>query len=539
MVTTLNFKSVIDLPKWRPLAAPPLYSAAGINIVNTCDLRNNEDRSPFIYHFMQILNAQNQLAIYNIKTDEWSRIAVPAAIGGGSVLAAATMMPSQGPRGTLAAGATTTTVTLTTALAAAVQINQLANRGDGRGYKIRIIGNAAGSSGKTEERYIVGNTSGTTPTITLDSALTFTPILGDAYEFLSGKLYFVATTNLFINYDLLTGISTNLTNTGIAVNEICLVPLDELYVPYDRNPGEGFFGILTATATAAATLTGQAVGGDASVLANEHRNFQIRIVEDVATPTAVGQRRNITSHTAGASPVYTVAAWTVQPSATAKYVIENNGDRIIMFQSGSTTIYNYTISTNAWSAAIWTNSINTPGNGLSFWAHQAFGIEPDTNKNVRHSFIYFTIGAGYRYLDIAGGATGAVSAAVTSVPPYFTTGFVPLGSAAVGQIASVQDPVTNQGRYLYFTNLNPGVNVTNVNQPQRLYRFDMRNSVLEMYGYLRFPTISAITSPNFAPYRTLAFTSFIDGSTKLGFLINTPLATSNAQVLAFGLPIIN
>ena len=66
---------------------------------------------------------------------------------------------------------------------------------------------------------------------------------------------------------------------------------------------------------------------------NEYRNFQIRIVEDTVNPTAVGQRRNITSHTAGASPVYTVPAWTVTPSANANFVIENNGDRILLWAS--------------------------------------------------------------------------------------------------------------------------------------------------------------------------------------------------------------
>ena len=71
---------------------------------------------------------------------------------------------------------------------------------------------------------------------------------------------------------------------------------------YDTDPGKGFFDVLTATATGATSITGTVAGADAAVLLNEYRNFQIRIVEDTVTPTAVGQRRNITSHTAGASP---------------------------------------------------------------------------------------------------------------------------------------------------------------------------------------------------------------------------------------------
>ncbi|WP_230679166.1 hypothetical protein, partial [Streptococcus pneumoniae] len=74
------------------------------------------------------------------------------------------------------------------------------------------------------------------------------------------------------------------------------VALDEQYVPYNHLPGEGFVRgtfahdtgrvSLAATATAAGTITGQSVGGDLAVLANEYRNFQIRIVQDTVTPAA-------------------------------------------------------------------------------------------------------------------------------------------------------------------------------------------------------------------------------------------------------------
>ena len=59
----------------------------------------------------------------------------------------------------------------------------LANRGGSGdyGYKIRIIGLSAG---KIEERFIVGNTAGTTPTVYLDKPLTFVPTSADKYEIL-------------------------------------------------------------------------------------------------------------------------------------------------------------------------------------------------------------------------------------------------------------------------------------------------------------------------------------------------------------------
>lgn len=59
----------------------------------------------------------------------------------------------------------------------------LANRGGSGdyGYKIRVIGKTAG---KVEERFIIGNTGGTTPTVTLDAPLSFTPTATDTYEIL-------------------------------------------------------------------------------------------------------------------------------------------------------------------------------------------------------------------------------------------------------------------------------------------------------------------------------------------------------------------
>jgi len=179
----------------------------------------------------------------------------------------------------------------------------------------------------------------------LDTALSFTPANGDTYEILSGKVYMLGAGVLaaasWKNLEISTNTQTSLSNTNLPATistEFSSIALDEQYVPYDHKPGEGFVigtgtydinspcGIrscLTATNSAAGTLTGQASGGDASVLQNEYRNFQIRIVEDTAIPTAVNQRRIIASHTAGASPVYTLGSnWAVTPSTTAKYVIE-------------------------------------------------------------------------------------------------------------------------------------------------------------------------------------------------------------------------
>jgi hypothetical protein len=118
------------------------------------------------------------------------------------------------------------------------------------------------------------------------------------------------------------------------------------------NSGDGYFGQLTATAATASVITGQAASGHAAVLANEYRKFQIRILQDTVNPTAVGQRRNIASHTAGSSAVYTASRnWTVTPSSRAVFVIENNGDRILLWYAANTSTFTYNITANAWDTA--------------------------------------------------------------------------------------------------------------------------------------------------------------------------------------------
>ncbi|MBI4644196.1 MAG: hypothetical protein HY743_10860 [Deltaproteobacteria bacterium] len=440
-------------------------------------------------------------------------LASPALAGTFGAGAGAEFLPSQGPRGTLATGCTSTSMVLSTALPAVVGVNALANRGDGIGFKIRIIGNAAGSSGKTEERYIIGNTGGTTPTITLDSTLSFTPAADDAYEFLSGRVFMLSAGTLAAGvwkyYDVLTNsLSGNLATTNLPATistDFSAVALDELHVPYNRNPGEGFLGSLVATAAAAGTITGQATGGDAAVLLNEYRNFQIRIVQDTGAPTAVGQRRLISSHTAGPSAVYTLASnWTVTPSATATFVIENC-NYLLVFSSAQGTVFTYnptpliigSLATDTWNTAVFSPRGANMGAGCT--SCQSFGLVPDAAKNARHSFIYSFRGGNVNtldLLDIAGGATGAWTLGIgygnASANFLFTTG-----------ACGVYAPAVQQGRHLYISN----------NGTQRFARFDLLNRTLEPWCWLRYAQGTSAVGER------CAMTLFIDGSTELGFLI--------------------
>lgn len=482
------FKKGIDRQMWVSSAPAPNAHAASSFVCS--DLRSDISRNPFIYQIATtaILNR------YNIITKSWHFVGSPgmAALAAG---AAGVFAPSFGAQGTIAAGATTTSIPLTTALPSAVGVNMLANRGGSGeyGFKIRIIGFTAG---KTEERFIIANTGGTTPTLLLDNPLTFTPTSSDRYELLSGRLMMLSSGALaaasWRSLEVATNTFANLTNTNLPATvstDSDLVCLDEQYTPYDCNPGEGFIKgtfqydnnvstrmALAATAAAAGTITGQATGGDSSVVANEYRNFQIRIVHDATTPASVGQRRMIASHTAGPSAVYTLGTnWTTTPSSSAKFVIEYP-NLILARSSATSTVYTYNysdatinngtnaINANAWSTTYFGAAPAAMAAGVKWMP--SFGISPDTAKNSRHSYLYCWRGtaATLDLLDIAGGTTGSWSGAIVY------DGSVTMPAALSG----CYSPFENEGRMFY---LNPYV----ASQINQIFRFDVQNRVLSPY----------------------------------------------------------
>jgi hypothetical protein len=543
MPTTINFKPGLDLPRGRPVASLNIGTTTFVNFAY--DMRGRNYAHPIAYTPVNTSSLQG----YNMVNDTAFPVSSQTLLGAGtytvSLPSAHVLAPSQGPNGTLTTGNTTTKVVISTALPGSVRANQLANRGDGLGYIIRIIGNSAGGSGKIEERRIVGNTSGTTPTIQLSDALSFTPASGDRYEILSGRLYMLGSGSVAAGswryWDVATqSVSANLSNTnqptlGATLGVVHqMIALDEGYVPYNRNPGEGFLvgaatydasvtawskGCLTATASAAGTITGQATSGDASVLANEYRNFQIRIVEDTATPTAVGQRRRITSHTAGASAVYTLASnWTVTPSSTAKFVIENDTDKILLWQSNQTNTWNWNITAGTWDTTTWAARTTAQTAGQ---AHQAFSIVPDGDKNARQSFIYshrVTGSSIYDIFDIAGGTTGAWTTAVTpaTLQPSISVGLMCSG----GQI-----PWTQEGRYYYFLIQAGGTGAFG-----QLVRFDMKNQEFERYCTEAIPglatALTGIGNGCCASY-------YLDGTTYISSIFALQSRQSNGQLCQY------
>jgi hypothetical protein len=483
------FKKVIDSLVWRQVAPAPNAHAAGSCMAS--DLRSDMSRHPFAYNLI----SNTVLNRFNIVGKAWQAMTSPALAGTFGAGAACAFAPSLGLVGTIAAGATTTSVVISTAFPTAVGVNMLANRGGSGdfGFRLRIIDTVAG---RTEERWIVGNTAGTTPTIRVGAAFTFTPATGARYEIIAGRLFMLGAgtvaSNIWRSFEvgantLSTGLLTTNLPATIATDSSILV-LDEQYTPFDMNSGEGLvkgaftydtdLTSLTATASAASTLTGQATLGDVAVTANEYRNFQIRIVQDTVTPGAVGQRRIIASHTAGPSAVYTVGvAWTTQPSSSAKFVIELP-NLILLRTSATTTVYTYNYGdaavnngTNSIAAGAWSTTYfgAAPAANASggMWA-PSFGIQPDAARNARHSFNYFWRGGAVTLdvLDIAGSITGTWTGAIaydgnTSALTVGTTGcYAPWGS---------------EGRMFY-------MNIYTASAVSQMFRFDVQNRVLSPYA---------------------------------------------------------
>jgi hypothetical protein len=506
-----KIKYGIDFPVYRQVS-PITAHAAGVSMCT--DKRNDISAYDAIF---QLTSASN-LNVYFGPPNGYASVVNPglSAQGAGSCCV---FVPSFTYVGSIGAGCSTTKIVTTTVLDS-IALNGFVLT-EGLGFRVRIKGNSAGGSGKTEERYIIGNTSGTTPTLYLSAPLSFTPANGDTYEIMAGRVYMLGTTagaTQFRSYSIGSGAMTSKANTTLTIaTESNMTALDEQYVPYTRKPGEGFVvgastydtsyvtkNCLLATNSAAGTLTGQASAGDAGVIANEYRNFQIRIVEDTAIPTAVGQRRIIASHTAGASPVYTLGSnWSVTPSTTCKYVIELPNLILLFAVAAGTTIYTYnyngatinngtnTIADNTWS----TTYFGARGNAIAAGAvtFPAWCHEPTTNADgtrlTRHSYVYsFRGGATTLDLfDIAGGATGSWTAGVAynAQTTSFSTG-------TGGDFA----PIDQQGRWGYMV-----LNNTNL-----VFRFDIKYLALYPWATLPAQTGTAAVGNRVAvtPYMTTA-----------------------------------
>lgn len=235
-----TFKKVIDQLMWRQVPPAPNAHAAASCLAS--DLRSDVSRNPFVYQLV----SNTVLNRYNIVTKGWALVQSPALAGTFGAGAAMAFAPSLGLVGTIAAGATATRVTLSTALPTAVGLNMLANRGGSGeyGFKLRIIDPVAG---KTAERYIIGNTAGTTPSITVLSSFGFTPSTGARYEIIAGRVFMLGAGTTAANIWRSFETASNTLSSGLATANLpatigtdsSIMVLDEQYTPYNCAPGDG------------------------------------------------------------------------------------------------------------------------------------------------------------------------------------------------------------------------------------------------------------------------------------------------------------
>ena len=223
----------------------------------------------------------------------------------------------------------------------------------------------------------------------------------------------------------------------------------------------------------------------------------MRIVQDTVTPTAAGQRQKITTHTGGATGVFTVASWTVQPSSSAVFVVENNDDWVICKSSASTSTFTMSMSGLTWDAT--TFGVNGGAGGAGNMLVHPFGVSRDTTNCFRHSKLLYFRGANTATideLDIAVGATGTWSNDIV----YDGKGLVTFNTGTCGAYCP------------YTPGLNGKLFHINLNGTVRHLRFDCRNRRLDGETTLRYTVGTALVG------QRMACIPFVDGTTKMGFV---------------------
>lgn len=389
----------------------------------------------------------------------------------------------------------------------AVGPNMLANRGDGRGYRIRVIGLTAG---KVEERWITGNTAGAAPTIYLDTPLSFTPAAGDKFEILSGRLFLLTNgttgTGYWKYYDVATdymGGFLTTTNLPATINtDSSLVALDEQYNQHDTEPGLGLAGIRELASVEGVKFSDGEMPR-AEML--QYHNCQIRIVEDLTNPSSVGQRSLIYGID-GPTDNFLIYPFSVVPAVGAKFVIEL-GNQIIGWTSASVTTYSYggyvSDVLQGWSNSAFFARPNIAGSaagmgaGCSSWTTHGL---VDPNGMLRPTCIVSFRGGNTTHMSVldTGAATnGNWLRFETPDVKYWGAGSVALTTGW----SAVYDPVGDGGRYSYI-----------FNGATALYRFDNLTMTLMPYCQLKQSASTAVVGQKI----TAAW--HVDGSDTLTFL---------------------
>jgi hypothetical protein len=213
----------------------------------------------------------------------------------------------------------------------------------------------------------------------------------------------------------------------------------------------------------------------------------------------------------------------VQPSATAKYVIELP-NLIIGRSTATTSVYTYNYSpdtynngTTSLATSLWSTTLFAAAGAAAIASGMwmpSWGIQPDPARNARNSFCYFWRGNGSAaldVLDIAGGTTGAWSAGVTydGSPGNITTGS-----------CGTPSPFGNEGRMFY-------MNLYTASAINQVFRFDVKNRVMSPFT----PT-DTIQAGAAAVGKRMAAYAAIDGTDEYDVvLLLNHLSTINQELI--------
>lgn len=478
MTTTINLRKMLHRKSAEYCCPNPAgNTAAGAFVVS--DKSNLIPYNDIAYY----VGGASAIWDYNPDQDAWVQLPNSGIAGTFGAGACGEFRCVSAPAGvidnTASAGTATTITTALTIVRSPV------------GLKIRVhSGTGVGYEGTISKAQLGAN-----------SVLTVTPASGVAfdnttkYRIYGGSLWFMnagAGAVGFSVYDRLTNVWTARSVTNLPTTwgtDAQLVSTGGLM----SNNGQGFV-TGTATAGAASTITLEA---SKTMLLNQWANYQIRITGG----TGKGQIRAISSNTAGASSVLTVAsAWTVTPDATSTYVIEGNDDNFYLLGNGAVTLYKYVISTNTWSTITpGAARAGAPGAGMTAdwidavpdatWTDGTYGNHYSTTVIKQNGrYIYSFRGAAGNVLDIYDIAANTwISGVVYGQQTEVFSG----GSCSIGLKGQIYIQKDATGR---------------------IFKFDVANNVIEPFVLNPVPQGTAVAGDK------MFMTSFVDGSTELNFL---------------------
>lgn len=414
MATTINLRKILHRPQWEPCTPTPTVNAAGA-FWRALKLDAYNINCAFM------MASATVCYFYDTVLDSYHQVAAPTIAPALAAGSCGRITPISILR--TATGGSTSTINTNLTLVR-----------DLRGYKIRIVGPAAGTA-VGQELTIISNTLGANGIITVATQGTaFTS--STTYQLLTPNLYVVGSgaigASIFQRYDWAINTWTALTQTNLPatiITDASLVATPSIVGgAFDSSATGGYsFG---AAGASTLTITGP------SWATNQWKNSQIRITSG----TGAGQVRKIATNT---GTVLTVsAAWTTNPDGTSVWQIEGNDDYLYyMGGQASVAVERYSISAGTWTVLATTGGTAraaNPGAGVS--AHWIYGVDDAvsgtlwTNKNAIKNgrYIYSFRGgasAALDILDIAGGdTTGTTISWAPTVLAYgnqqetFTTG---------------------------------------------------------------------------------------------------------------------